>query len=203
MRMTIAKLTKLGACSEGIQYFKDNKFKTVEQAISSILKTDHKEKCNWSNWLITRVMNKKNHTRYAIYAAEQVIHIFEEKYPEDKKPREAIRAAKVYLKNPSEGNKKKCRIAARAVANTADALNAVNTSEAVIAFEASEAAASYAADAAWAASVDAADQAASNAVWATYYAVWATYYAAFEADANTSKNEMTEKIIRYGLKLLN
>ena len=112
--MTVAKLTKLNACEKGVQYFKDHKYKTVEQAISEILKTDHAQRLNWSNWLISRSLSKEDCIRYAVYAAEQVIDIFEKKYPEDKRPREANRAAKVYLKNPSKENKEKCRAAATA-----------------------------------------------------------------------------------------
>jgi hypothetical protein len=46
MNMTVVKLTKLKACPEGIQYFKEHKFKTVEQAITEILKTDHSQRLN-------------------------------------------------------------------------------------------------------------------------------------------------------------
>jgi hypothetical protein len=71
--MTIAKLTKLNACPEGIQYFKDHKFKTVEQAVTEILKTDHICRFSWSIWLICHSLSKMDSTRYAVYAAEQVI----------------------------------------------------------------------------------------------------------------------------------
>ena len=51
---------------------------------------------------------------YAIYAAEQVIGIFEKKYPIDKRPRKAIEAAKAYLKRPCAETKKAAYAAAYA-----------------------------------------------------------------------------------------
>ena len=44
---------------------------------------------------------KKDSVALAIYAAELVIDIFEKVYPDDKRPRNAIEAAKNYLKNPT------------------------------------------------------------------------------------------------------
>jgi hypothetical protein len=120
MNMTVAKLTKLKACLEGIQYFKEHKFKTVEQAITEILKTNHSLRFSWSFWLIDRSLFKMNSIRYTTYAAEQIIDIFEKKYPEDNRPREAIQAAKRYLKNPTEENKKKCRVACIAANEVAE-----------------------------------------------------------------------------------
>lgn len=69
------------------------------------------KKVNW---------NKKDSVSLAIYAAELVIDNFEIRYPNDKRPREAIEAAKRWLKNPTEKN----RSAAASMANAA--VNAVN-----------------------------------------------------------------------------
>ena len=60
---------------------------------------------DWANWLIVRVMSRKQYLRYAIYAALQVIKIYEDKYPNDNRPREAIRAAKKCIKNPNKKNR--------------------------------------------------------------------------------------------------
>ncbi len=60
---------------------------------------------------------KKDSVALAIYAAELVIDIFEKVYPDDKRPRNAIEAAKNYLKNPTP--------AARAAAGAAWAAWAV------------------------------------------------------------------------------
>ena len=58
-----------------------------------------------ANWLLTRIMNKSQNVQYAIFAAEQVLSIFENKYPNDNRPRKAIEAAKNYLKNPCKKTK--------------------------------------------------------------------------------------------------
>ena len=50
-------------------------------------------------------MNKTQKVQYAIFAAEQVIDIYEKKYPDDLRPRKAIEAAKSYLDNPCKKTK--------------------------------------------------------------------------------------------------
>jgi len=40
--------------------------------------------------------------KVAIFSAESVLNIFEEKYPDDDRPRKAIEAAKNYLENPTK-----------------------------------------------------------------------------------------------------
>jgi len=44
---------------------------------------------------------KKDSVRLAIFAAEQVLHFYEERHPGDVRPRKAIEAAKRYLDDPS------------------------------------------------------------------------------------------------------
>ena len=56
---------------------------------------------DWANWLIVRIMERKQYLSYAIFAAEQVLDIFENKYPDDKRPRLAIEAARKCLTNDS------------------------------------------------------------------------------------------------------
>jgi len=48
---------------------------------------------------------KKDSVALAVYVANLVIDIFENKYPEDKRPRNAINAAKAWLKNSTDKNK--------------------------------------------------------------------------------------------------
>jgi len=102
------------------------------------------KKYDWGNWLIVRNMTYKQYVSYAVYAAEQVIDIYEKKHPGDKRPREAIEAAKACIKNPSTKNKAAAR-AARAAARAAGA------AAADAARAAADAAGAAAADAAWAA----------------------------------------------------
>ena len=75
--------------------------------------------------------------KLAIYSAELVIDIFEKKYPKDKRPRQAIDAARAYLANPTKDTAARAAdaadaaayAAARAAARAARAARAKNTLE--------------------------------------------------------------------------
>jgi len=75
----------------------------------------------WSEMRILRAWEwtKEDSVSLAIYAAELVIGIFESKYPDDKRPREAIEAAKAWLKDPSDKNRSAARSAAWSAAESA------------------------------------------------------------------------------------
>jgi hypothetical protein len=102
--------------------------------------------------------------------AESVLDVFEKEYPDDKRPREAIMAARAWIKNPCQ----ETRDAAAYAADAADAADAAYAAYAAYAVNAAYAA-SYAADAAYA-------NAAANAAWAAR----AAYYA---ADVDPSQKE--------------
>ena len=61
---------------------------------------------------------KEDSVGLAIFAAELVIHIYKKRKPSDERPRKAIEAAKKWLADPSEENRKGAQIAA-AVADAA------------------------------------------------------------------------------------
>jgi len=131
---------------------------------------------DWAKWVVARLLKKReDKIRYAIYAAEQVIGSYEEVCPDNKRPREAIEAAKKTIANDT----KESRAAARAAADSA----------------AFAAYAAYAADAA-----DSAAYAAYDAARAAANAAYVAYDAAY--DARTSGRKTKIKIINYGLKLL-
>ena len=140
-------LEKINACLPALEWFSR---KYPEGKELKLLKKDALYNSSWSSWLITHILNREDCIRYAIFAAKQVIHIFEKKYPEDLRPRKAIEAAENYLNNPDAAY-------AAAAAYYADAADAAY-------------AAYYAAYAAYAAyAPDAAD--------AAYYAAYAAYSA--------------------------
>ena len=149
-------------------------FKILTQLIAE-------DRLEWANWFVTRLMNHKQQVRYAVYAAEQVIGIYEAKYPDDNCPRLAIKAAKDCLKNPSDKNKKAAAYAADTAARAA-------------------------ADTAVYAAADAAAYAAAYAAYATYAAAYAAAYAAraaAHAAADTAAHaDVLVKIIKYGIKIL-
>jgi hypothetical protein len=110
----------------------------------------------WSEMKVVRAYEwtKTDSVAMAIYAAELVIGTYEKKYPDDKRPRQAIEAARAWLENPSKENRSAASAAAHAAAYAASAAHAA--SAAAYAADASYAAhaasaAAYAADAAYAA----------------------------------------------------
>ena len=173
------------ACTDGYKWACDI-LQDKPMHVKEFINITAEHRLDWANWVICRVFDKPNKVRYAIFAAEQVIYLFENKYPDDKRPRKAIDAAKAWLDNPS--------------ATYADSASSA-------AFAASAASASSAASAAYAVSAAYAASAASAA--SATYAVSAASedsaaYAASAASAASadSKKEMQRKILDYGISLL-
>jgi len=114
--ITVKYLDKIGACTEAKKEFLKQKERDTFELFDIMIKSNKKLYLQWANWLIVRLMTKRQRIKYAIYAAKKVLHIFEEKYPDDKRPREAIKAVENYLKNPTAKNKKTAAAAAYAAA---------------------------------------------------------------------------------------
>ena len=188
--ITLKWLQSKGACKESLEAWQKetdhNTFATLNRLVS--------KNPEWGSWLICRLMNKKQAVQYAIFAAEQVIDIYEGKYPNDKRPRNAIKAAKAYLKNPS----KKTKAYAAAAASAAYAYAAAYASAYAYAATYAAAAATYAAD--YAAGYDAAAAYAADA--AGYAAGYAGAYAAGADAAGAERRKMKAKILKYGIRLL-
>ena len=215
MQITKEWLQEKKACKEGIKWFAAQ----VENDGVKIVKKLMKEnQLQWANWLIVRIMEyKQQYVSYAIYAAEQVIDNFEKEYPNDKRPREAIEAAKKCIENPTEENKNAAYCAADRAYCAADRADSAY-SAAYSAYRADSAAycaadrayrAAYsayrAADSADSAAYSAADSAAycaaycaaDSAACSAYSAADSAYSAAYRA-----ADKMRIKILNYGLKLL-
>lgn len=121
-KLTIQWFKDNKACNEGFKWvketFKDKKEIPTDELIQILIDED---RYNWANWTICRVLSKEQKVKYAIFCAEQVLDIFEKKYPDDKRPRIAIEAAKKYLENPIEENRRAAADAAYASYTAADA----------------------------------------------------------------------------------
>jgi len=176
MLINDAWIEKYKPCQEAVEWW-DEKKRTPDDSIKILELLIKAKKLSWANWYIMRIMSYEQSVSYAVYAAEQVIDNFEKKHPDDKRPRQAIEAAKLCIKNPSKENKAAAYAAADAAADAAAA-------------DAVAYAAAYAADAA----------AADAAAYAAYaYADAAAAYAAYAyADAAALKL----KILKYGVSLL-
>ena len=114
MTITLEFLKEKRACSEAIEYFnKQNLSLDAIGWVEHLIKIDN---LDWANWFIVRCMSYKQRISYAVYAAKQVLPIYEKKHPKDKRPRKTIEAAEKCIKDPSRKNK------------DAAAANAANTS---------------------------------------------------------------------------
>jgi len=129
MKVSLRLLQKLRACDDGIEFYKKvGQPKTIKGCIKTAI--EHNE-LKYASWFIVRCMDKIQCVQYAVFAAEQVLSIFENRYPNDKRPRKAIEAARQYIENPSKEN-----------------ANAANATYATYAAYVADAAAAYVADAA-------------------------------------------------------
>ena len=181
MEITNRWLKKHRACNEGVDWIKTEKNRDELRIVKKLIRLNH---FDWANWYISRRLNKIRKVRYAIYAAEQVIKIYENKHPDDTRPRDAINAAKKYVKNPCKKNKTAADTAAHAAIFAA--YYAADASNSAI-FAAAHAAA------------HAADSAYYAAAHAATYADSAYYAAAHAADSAAA---IKKRIIQYRIKLI-
>ena len=134
-------------------------------------------------WVCFRLMPKENIALAAADIAESVLHIFEDKYPNDDRPRKAIEAAR-------KNDTKAANAAAYASNAAADAAFSANDTTYAAAYtaKAAAAAAAYASNAATAAYTI------PNATYAAHYATYAANAAA--ATAAAKDKQVQEKLIR-------
>ena len=210
MKISMEWLKEKRACDGGTEWFISQEETDGLLVVKKLLKENQ---LDWANWLIARIMDRKQYLAYAIFAAEQVLDIYEKKYPDNKKPREAIEAARKVLEDDSEQNRKAAYVAAyvaacaafaafasfESYASSASAAYAAYaasaSSDAYVSYASSDAYVSYASSAASAAasaasSADAASSAASSAAYAS-----SAYGAA-------ARQKMEIKILEYGISLI-
>lgn len=96
MKVTLTFLEERQACNEGKLWVTENGLIGLED-IEFLQKLIAYDKLAWANWLIVRVMNRVECCSYTIFAAKQVLDIYEKRYPSDNRPRKAIDAAKILL----------------------------------------------------------------------------------------------------------
>ena len=121
--ITAQQLTNFNACRDGVEAFvKRFGHRAPAKAVFAALFRG--KKLDWANWLIARLLSRKDKIRYAIYAAGLVLEIFEKKYPDDDRPRKAIKAARVVLKKNNVKTRSAASAASAAAYAAADAADA-------------------------------------------------------------------------------
>ncbi len=169
MEITIKKLKSFDPCSDGFEWFVEKKIDNLRDFISLCKKDAH---LDWANWLIVRLMNKKQRVMYSVYSARSVLENFEKKYPDDDRPRKAIEAAEAYIKNP-------CADSAYSAASSA-----------------ADSAANSAAD-----SADSAARSAYSATYSATYSAYSARSAYSSTYSSTYRKAMT-KLIDHGVGIL-
>ena len=100
--MEISKqwLKENDACSDGIELFEKNTITDVHELVNILIEgtsaassLPKRRRLEWANWLLSRALTRENRIRYAVFATRQVLHIYEDRYPDDNRIRAAIDAA--------------------------------------------------------------------------------------------------------------
>ena len=175
MKITKSVIKNLTPCNEGWKWYLSNQEDDLETLLLNA-NTDHPE---WARWLFTHLMSKKQCVEIAIFAAKEVLPIYEGKHS-DKRPRLAIEAAEKWLKEPTEKNA--APASASASAASASAASAYDAYAAYAAYDASASASAASAASAYAAYAASASASASAAS-ADAYAAYAYSADAYSADA--------------------
>ena len=145
MKITKRWLEKHGACEDAMVWYESKKNKDATAILNAIIR--EKQPLGWFNWYLSRKLSRINRVRYAVFAAEQALKIYEVTYPGDTRPRVAIEAAKGYIRDPSKENADAAASASYAAYAAASAASAADAAYAAYASYAA-ADAAYAADAA-------------------------------------------------------
>ena len=101
MKLTLEKVKEWSPCVESLTWAEPIWNGREEDSLVVLERLLAEKKYEWANWLIVRTMTRPQYLTYGIFAAEQVIEIFETQYPNDKRPRDAIKAAKAAFENDS------------------------------------------------------------------------------------------------------
>jgi hypothetical protein len=137
MRITLKWLEKHGACTDGKDAFAGQKERDGVKILKTLIANKQLE---WASWLVCRVFTHKQRIQYAVFAAEQVLHIFEAKHPDDKRPRLAIEAAKKVIERDTAKNRADAAAAYAAAAAAADAAATYDAADAAATYDAAAAA---------------------------------------------------------------
>ena len=167
------------ACSVGYNWFCNQKEKDEINVIKQLMK---EKRFSWANWVIARRIKYNQYVEYIIYSAKQVLSVYEKKFPDDNRPRKAIKAAEICIKNQSKKNKKHATELAHAASDAFYEVYGIDT------------AAAYAA-------ADAAN-AAYNSAYIDYYNNTICLGSCFFLAINTDYINLKKKIIAYGISLI-
>ena len=120
MKITRQFLIDNDACEDGVDAFTETFGGEADlKDVAAYGLREGGEMLGYVMWLLPRCMNKEQCVRYAVFAAESVLPVFEREYPDDKRPRTVIDAAKAWVAEPGERTAKAAAEAAVAAAEAA------------------------------------------------------------------------------------
>ena len=203
MRLKVTKqfLREHRACQDGFRYWCEQKKPHLFDFIRHCIKDKDNQETdesplNYANWLIVRCMTPDQYLRYAIYAAKQSFPEYEKFAPDDKRVKDAIKAAENVLKNNTAANRSAAATAARSAARSAWSAESAARSAWSGATSARSAAwsAVWSAESAEATSARSAESAARSAARSAATAAWQA--------AESARSAMLIKILRYGMRIM-
>ena len=145
------------------------------------IKSNDQFVCERMRVIKTFKFTKRNAVEWSIYCAKLCLKNFEKKFPKDKRPRLAIKAAEAWLKNPTKKNKSAAESAAESARFAAGAAKFAAESA-----RSAEFAARSVGFAAWSARF---------AAWSARFAAWSARFAAGAVESATKK-KMSNKLMK-------
>ena len=140
MKITKEYLRKQNACEESLKFGTEHDLIGME-AVPLMERLIELEEVNWALWLLVRVMSRKQCIQFACHCARNVLHIFEERFPGDERPRNTIEEAEKF--GTPDFDEKICKAYADNAANydtyAANAYDAANDAANDAAYDANSA----------------------------------------------------------------
>ncbi len=101
-KITKEWLDKKKACRLGKEWFAGQKETDALKVLSHLIRDGY---YSWANWLVVRLMTRRQYIAYALYAAEQAIGVFERFHSADQRLWQVIESIREYLKRPTKENR--------------------------------------------------------------------------------------------------
>ena len=113
MIITKEWLAEQNACDDGIALFEKHNIPDSGKWLDLLIhggdeveELQNNQRLIWANWLIIRLLSRTDALRYAVFAARQVLGIYENEYPGDARVRDATNAAEARIEDPNNDDLK-------------------------------------------------------------------------------------------------
>ena len=111
-KLDMKKFKEMSPCKEGYEFVLSLKTSDLKTIFNALI--DHK--IDWANWLVARLLTRKDQLRYSLFAVESCRENFEKKYPESTVISDVITAVTAVIKNYTEKNRAAAESTARSAA---------------------------------------------------------------------------------------